>query len=105
MIWVQKWRREASRLAAPSNRPPRTVPTGRRPARTGKRGTTRPGAAWVWGPPDTEEDPMSQTLPIPLPPTRPVSEADAALRATLTELVVHLPCGGMRGPIGWIYAR
>lgn len=48
---------------------------------------------------------MSRTLPIPLPPTRPVSGADAALRATLTELVVHLPCGGVRGPIGRIYAR
>lgn len=40
-----------------------------------------------------------------LPLKRPVSAADRSLRACVTELVVHVPCGGVRGPIGRLYTR
>jgi hypothetical protein len=30
---------------------------------------------------------------------RPLSAADAALRERITELSVHIPCGGLRGPL------
>jgi hypothetical protein len=41
-----------------------------------------------------------QPLPNPLPPHRPVSDRDRALRATIAELVVHTRCARIRGPIG-----
>jgi hypothetical protein len=48
---------------------------------------------------------MAYEMHTPLPPLRPVSEADASLRANINELVVHVPCGGIRGTIGRIYSR
>jgi hypothetical protein len=43
---------------------------------------------------------IMREVPVALPSERPVSERDRNLRAALTELVVHVPCGDVRGLVG-----
>lgn len=100
----------------PATSPPRKVPPGedlarRKPwrARADLSSETSGGSrdfggvhAWI----HTQRPPSGPAMRIDaLPPLRPVSATDAALRSVINEFVVHVPCGGIRGPIGRLFAR